>query len=210
MASLGAEVSDLKFSDRIRVIPNPIDLTFWAKGDWGTVKRKSRRVLLVSYGAYEDQNKGVLAFLELAGEVLDCNTEIFVVGANKTRKHHIGNLVVHDIKTCDREKLRQLYETCDVLAHPSRFESYGQVVAEAQLCGLPVVCFEGNGPDDFVVQGATGQLVKQGRMDLLVNSVDQVLQGQYDRNQIKDYALANLRDDVSDEYDKLFSECLLN
>jgi len=39
--------------------------------------------------------------------------------------------------------LLALYNTCDVLAQPSWLEGFGIPVAEAQACGLPVVCSDG-------------------------------------------------------------------
>jgi glycosyltransferase involved in cell wall biosynthesis len=38
------------------------------------------------------------------------------------------------------DELIRLYQTADVLAHPSRYEGFGLQVAEAMACGTPVVC----------------------------------------------------------------------
>jgi glycosyltransferase involved in cell wall biosynthesis len=51
-----------------------------------------------------------------------------------------------------------VYNQADVFVFPSRFETYGLVVAEAIASGLPVAAFPVTGPIDIVRQGRTGVL----------------------------------------------------
>ena len=53
--------------------------------------------------------------------------------------------------------LLALYSACDVLAQPSWLEGFGIPVAEAQACGLPVVCSDGGALPE--VGGAAASIV---------------------------------------------------
>ncbi|MGY2896942.1 glycosyltransferase family 4 protein [Deinococcus sp. UYEF24] len=50
----------------------------------------------------------------------------------------ISQKVVHLGKTSD-ERLNEIYNACDILAHPSIYEGFGLTVIEAMSAGLPVV-----------------------------------------------------------------------
>lgn len=56
--------------------------------------------------------------------------------------------------------LAALYSAADLLAIPSRQESFGQTGSEAQACGCPVVAFDATGLKDVVSHENTGLLVK--------------------------------------------------
>ena len=53
-----------------------------------------------------------------------------------------------------------LYNSADVFLAPSVAEAFGKTFAEAQACGLPVVCFKETGPEDIVEHLKTGYLAK--------------------------------------------------
>ncbi len=57
-------------------------------------------------------------------------------------------------------RLAQFYQAADVLVAPSRSESFGLVVAEAQACGLPVVAARRGGLMYVVEDGGSGLLVE--------------------------------------------------
>ena len=56
----------------------------------------------------------------------------------------------------DDNRMRQVYNAVDVVAVPSEFEAFGQVAAEAQACGVPVVASRVGGLIDVVIPTETG------------------------------------------------------
>jgi glycosyltransferase involved in cell wall biosynthesis len=54
------------------------------------------------------------------------------------------------------EKLSALYASADVFVFPSISETYGNVVLEAMVSGLPCVIADGGGSKDFIDQGVNG------------------------------------------------------
>ncbi|HEX8103535.1 MAG TPA: glycosyltransferase, partial [Solirubrobacteraceae bacterium] len=63
------------------------------------------------------------------------------------------------------ETLYRLYADCDVFCAPSRYESFGLVLAEAQMMGRPVVACRAGGMPEVVADGETGLLVEPGDVD---------------------------------------------
>ena len=56
------------------------------------------------------------------------------------------------------DKLTRAYAQADVFVFPSRTDTFGQVILEAQASGLPVIAVAEGGPADLVRDGVTGVL----------------------------------------------------
>lgn len=60
----------------------------------------------------------------------------------------------------------------DALVFPSRFEGFPNVLAEATVCGLPVVAADcGYGPSELIRDGENGLLVPTENVDALANAI---------------------------------------
>ncbi len=75
-----------------------------------------------------------------------------------------------------RDDLPDWYHAADVVAMPSRSESFGLVAAEAQACGVPVVAAAVGGLRSIVEHGSSGRLVPGHDPDLWADELAQVLQ----------------------------------
>lgn len=62
----------------------------------------------------------------------------------------------------DSESLAWAYSAMDVLAQPSRAESFGLVSAEAMACGVPLVAYNATAMPEYVLPGQTGLLSEVG------------------------------------------------
>ena len=77
---------------------------------------------------------------------------------------------VHFVGYKTGRNLAQYYANADVFVFPSRWETFGLVMAEAMACGTPVAAYPVQGPVDVVDQGITGYLSEN-----LKDAIDQCL-----------------------------------
>lgn len=63
----------------------------------------------------------------------------------------------------DQSDTMSYYLNSDVVLVPSKWEGFGLVVTEAFECGIPVVAFHNEGPDEIITHGKNGYLI--GRYD---------------------------------------------
>lgn len=77
---------------------------------------------------------------------------------------------VHFVGYKTGRDLAQYYANADVFVFPSRWETFGLVMAEAMACGTPVAAYPVQGPIDVVDHGVTGYLDEN-----LKDAIDQCL-----------------------------------
>lgn len=95
----------------------------------------------------------------------------------------VGNLP-EDIKTNGRviclpttdsvEKLVKLYSLADVFVQPSLEQTFGKVIAEAESCGTPAVCFKSTANPELVGNGC-GASVEAGDIDAMLSEIRKIL-----------------------------------
>lgn len=69
-----------------------------------------------------------------------------------------------------------LLRDVDIAVHASVSpEPFGRVVAEAMICGVPVLVSDAGGPADYVEQGVTGYRVPMGNAQEMANSLAMLL-----------------------------------
>jgi glycosyltransferase involved in cell wall biosynthesis len=93
----------------------------------------------------------------------------------------------------DREALARVYASCDVFLFCSQTDTYGQVIAEAQASGLPVVAVAEGGPGSLIRDGHTGWL-RPADADSLAGALCQLAASSFMRERVARGALAEGRD----------------
>ncbi len=58
------------------------------------------------------------------------------------------------------ERVPELIQACDILAHPSRREGLARAIPQGQLCGCPVVCYDIDGNAEGLIEGETGFAIR--------------------------------------------------
>jgi glycosyltransferase involved in cell wall biosynthesis len=162
-----ASSSSIMQSWPITVIPNCLDLSVWKPISKDLARKMlnlpldKKLVMFGSFGANNACHKGrdllSSALRSMPLELEDL--EIVILGKNfgdydddfGYRCHFIPHLY-------DDISLVTLYNAVDVVAVPSRIESFCQMASEAQACGVPVVAFEVGGLIDIVGHKETGYL----------------------------------------------------
>jgi glycosyltransferase involved in cell wall biosynthesis len=81
------------------------------------------------------------------------DVQILIVGDGPYRAPMARALDGHDAHFLGfrfGQELASIYAACDLMAFPSRTDTLGQVVMEAQACGLPVIITPDGGPKEVV------------------------------------------------------------
>jgi len=68
----------------------------------------------------------------------------------------------------NQRKLVSVFRSADCLLLPSRFDSFGMVVAEAMACGVPAIVSDMVGAKELIEEGHNGFIVPAGNCEALV------------------------------------------
>lgn len=80
-----------------------------------------------------------------------------------------------------KSEIADVYAASSFLVFPSRFETFGLVVAEALSCGLPVVCTNQTAPKEFI-NDKNGILVQPDNVDEIAVAMEQLINNRSNYN----------------------------
>ena len=151
----------------IDVIPNCLDTELFSPQDPAkareelSIPQDSNVVLTGGVGLDGSRTKGGDLLVDALANLKDH------VDPAETVVIQFGNETINDLPFESRslgwletEQLPLVYSSADVMAVPSRYESFGQTAAESSACGTPVVAFDTSGIRDVVLDGKTGLLAE--------------------------------------------------
>lgn len=166
---------------RIRTFPPGVDLSRFTPCDRdGQKQARSRqnlpmdRFLILIPGRLEPA-KGQEFFLEaLAEHDTDLPLHVLVIGQEGVAgtRRRLEEIAAASARLRGRVEFREhsrempdLYRAADLVAMPSRFETFGLVVVEAMACGRRVIATRQGGVPEIVVDGECGDLFDYGDPD---------------------------------------------
>jgi len=177
------------------------------------------RKLLLTVGRLETQ-KGfdllIEAFNQLNKKYHDWDLVIIGEGTLRTAlKNHINLLSLQKrvFLAGLAGNIADWYQSADLFVMSSRFEGFGNVLAEALSYELPVVSFDcDTGPSDIIRHGVDGLLVEAGNIKGLSLALDRLMGDSILRNEFSTRAI-EARDrfstaKISNLYEKLFQEII--
>lgn len=183
-----SQASTLTKSWPTEVIPVPIDTAFWSPQDRASARATlaiPQDDLVVMFGAgggTSQRHKGADLLFDslrvLSESHQRSRTErplrLVVFGEGGESRDHDG-VTLQFLGRLDDNQLRQAYSAADVFVAPSRLEAFGQVAAEAQSCGTPVVAFDNSGLADVIDDWVTGRLATAFDTDSLAEAIHWVI-----------------------------------
>jgi D-inositol-3-phosphate glycosyltransferase len=184
VAANPAERADLLWrqhtpTDKVCTVPPGVDLDLFSPGD----RQASRHELgladdrpIILFVGRVDPIKGIEILVEAIKQWPNDATEplvVFVGGELDGRGEPVGALaevstLAEDLGIAQRfelvgsqpqDRLPLFYRSADVVAVPSKYESFGLVAVEAMACGIPVVASRAGGLAFTIEDGETGYLV---------------------------------------------------
>ena len=163
-----AEEAQLLKGKKVYRIPHPLDKDCFFREDSFYARQRlslpldKQIILFGGANPWNDKNKGWDLFRDsLMMSDLDRETVAIVTfGANNESCGSVSGYQHISLAYIESEsELRALYSSGDLLVVPSKVESFGLIAAEAQMCGLPTVAFEGSGLSDVIEDGRSGRLL---------------------------------------------------
>lgn len=153
---------------RVRVIPNPVDLDAIRRSAGETLDADDgaglETPMIVAAGRLADVKNYPLLIEALALVRARVPARLVVLGdgdrLQELRRLAADRGVADAITWCGFQQNPWKYiARADVFALTSRYEGFGNVVAEAMACGVPVVATRSAGTEDVVHDGVNGLLV---------------------------------------------------
>lgn len=173
-------------SDRVKVIPNGVDLSVYEKEfDKGKFRRRfasseEKIVLFVGRLVYE---KGVQTLVGAIPKILSrVNAKFVIVGDGGMKEplmRQVANMrLSHKVMFTgflDEESLARLYRIADVCVVPSLYEPFGITALEAMAARTPLVASNTGGLSEIVEHDKTGTGVFAGNEGSVAWGVTRVL-----------------------------------
>jgi glycosyltransferase involved in cell wall biosynthesis len=207
------------------IIPYPIKKDLWGIMD----KNRSKKILnlnikldyiliVMSYG--ESGWKGGDLFLNTLNylkKIKFKNFKIILLGnPNKEFKLNLKSygFEVHDYGYVDDiQKQKTIYNACELVVIPSRYDNLPMVGIEASFCGLPIVAFNVCGLKDLVIHKKTGWLAKPFNIKDLANGIIYILNNNKNKKIMKNISRLKAiekydEDKIAKKYMKFYSKIL--
>ena len=73
------------------------------------------------------------------------------------------------------EDLAAAYASCDLFLFPNTTDTFGNVVLEAQASGIPVIVTDSGGPQENLIPGKTGLVVRGDSEESLLEAIKSLL-----------------------------------
>ena len=131
-----------------------------------------------------------------------CEHELFDLAKNYEISHRVKLLGF-------RNDLNHLYQNAVLVSLTSMFEGFPNVLLESIVNGTPVVSLDcPNGPNEIVIDGVNGFLVKDRNVNALATAYAKALKWVWDSNQIRQTANRFAEECIVKKWDALFRNLL--
>jgi len=207
---------------RIRVLPNPLDLSEFQKLSLGSLRRElgldGKKIAL--YLGRISPRKRLDVLVRAIARSQDPALHLVIAGNDMGYGHRLQQLVLR-LGLSDRvtfagllrgaQRLEALGDA-DVVVYAGELEIFGLVPLEALLCGTPVVVADDSGAAEVITHTGGGAIISPGDAAALLEAVTQLLQPDPQRVKEIRRAQARIRETYGAEkvcagLDRIYQEC---
>jgi glycosyltransferase involved in cell wall biosynthesis len=194
-------------SGKIVLIPNAVDLDYWANGDPEALRRElclSNSVFIILFTARITEGKGhkfMLDTLKLLKDMTDIDFRLVLAGDGELRcdmEVYSKRLDLDDrvIFLGHRNDMPDIYHSADLTVCPSESETLNYSLLESMACGVPVIATAVGGMTDIVTDAHDcGILVEYGNCTAFASALLKLMN---DKQLLKRYAEGALRSAKAD------------
>jgi len=198
-----------------KIIPLPLNFNTWFPRDKFVSRKKynisenHKVVLFVLSHKYASKRKGldyVLNYLE--------NTKLknlfFLTTNCENIKINNENIIHKNFNNFNSiNDMSNLYSSADLLLMPSRIESFGQTILEAQACDCPAVTFKNTGCEDIIEHLKTGYVSEYLDQRDFAKGIEWSLENKFQNNIIRETVKKKFSEEViGKKYKELFSNLI--
>jgi glycosyltransferase involved in cell wall biosynthesis len=169
--------------EKIRLIPRGIDIERFhpSKGNTALEERYGiQNRLKLLYVGRVSKEKDLPLLVEVFKSLVQSqqNISLIIVGDGpylKEMRQELRGTPTVFTGYLQGEELPAIYASCDLFVFPSTTDTFGNVVLEAQACGLPVIVTDSGGPQENLIVGKTGVVVPASDGDALFVAIQGLL-----------------------------------
>lgn len=181
----GEELSEKGIpQEKIKFYPRGIDIERFhptkANGFFHGRLRVIRKEVKLLYVGRVSREKNLPELVEVFKDLAALRTAVrlVVVGEGpylEEMKRALDGLPVTFTGFLAGEDLSQAYASSDIFLFPSTTDTFGNVVLEAQASGLPVIVTDRGGPQENLIPGRTGYVIRAGDREAFLHAALQLV-----------------------------------
>ena len=179
-----AKQSKLMHNWQVKVIPHPLDLNTF-RPYHKELSRKNfalplKKILILfgSLNKFDNELKGWKILEKTIYSISQIFPEASIVIFGCVKPKNIPKLKLNLVfvgRIIDDNLLASLYSAVDLIVSPSKVESFGQTISEAQACGTPALAFKSTGLMDVIEHGKTGFLAEPYNIKSFAKGIEWIL-----------------------------------
>ncbi|HHR6039171.1 TPA: glycosyltransferase [Providencia alcalifaciens] len=174
----------------IRLLYNPIDTFVFSPSDAIEINKIKKRInipidnTVIMFGAVDGEKsilkgaKSLIQALHLLQKKIQShqlNKITLLTFGGKFTASNLKFPIINLGYIKKQDELAKIYSLADVMVVPSLVESFGQVAAEAQSCGIPVIGYDNTGLTDIIKNNKTGFIVPNNNSEALCNAILKII-----------------------------------
>ena len=140
--------------------------------------KKTKKIMFVSAGNEDRIRKGFIYFEKIVPRILDRYKNVEIVYVGKETKWNVPNWCKKKIIQTGYvswKKMRQYYQSCDMIVSCSLCEGFPNALLEAMAEGLPIVTSDIDGIREYLTHLKGGYIYKRGDNQGLIDGISYML-----------------------------------